>query len=71
MATTDKDFVAAPLDSPPNEDTASIHKGQDAFISETDGEKGGKGAVAYLKGNAERHLTLFDKKAALINAWVS
>lgn len=70
MATkTDKDIGPAPLDSPNDIDTASLAKGEAAYIPVE--EKGGKGAVAYLKGNAARHLTLFDKKAALINAYVS
>ena len=61
-ADVDRDIHAAP-ESPP-EDT----KGEVMFVPEVDGKRGGTRAVDYLKGDAERHLTLFDKKASLINA---
>ena len=58
-----KDISTAPLDSPADLAT----KGQTVFVAEADGKKNA-GALDYLKGDAERHLTLFDKKASLINA---
>lgn len=40
------------------------------FVEDVDGAKGGTGAGNFLKGDYERQLSLFDKKAALINQYV-
>ena len=40
------------------------------FVEDVDGVKGGTGAGNFLKGDYERQLSLFDKKAALINQYV-
>ena len=40
------------------------------FVNDVDGQKGGTGAGNFLKGDYERELSLFDKKASLINAYV-
>jgi hypothetical protein len=37
------------------------------YVEDIDGVKGGRGAGNFLKGDYERQLSLFDKKATLIN----
>lgn len=61
-AASDKAQQQAPRDA----GTAEAQQNA-VYVADVDGDTRG-GAGAFLKGGVERHLSLFDKKAALINA---